>query len=588
MERSSDVNWYTSVLFLIGCASLVELWQKLQLHPWSPLLIMFLFSLILSFFPIRLPRGKAIGNEYSTGNVGFIFLLLYFGIGASLAALWADTLILNIRHAHSKSQKISWFRLFSTMGMYNVCALADAALIKNFPHLPLWLMSALLLFIFDALNLLMLLGVRDSVGEKVSMQTYLNSWQFMIYPMFICAVVLTTILKPYHDPLHLILDCIYSFLILFSIIYLTRQHAKATTMYQTIASKQQIITDHTRDLITIVDPKRDVTYASPSHLTLLGRSPKHIEGQSLDGVIHKDDVAQVKSAIHSALYNHAEFTLPVRFVHEDGRPILTEIKGSSVTGEDGDVRHVVMVARDLSERVEVDEMLRRSDRLAVVGQLAAGVAHEIRNPLTSVKGFLKIIAKNPADLARFLPILWAEFNQIETVINEFLVWSKPQFGQYMNEDIVSLVGNAVAMLEPHAKFCNVEIRILPTEYIPPVYCNANHIKQVFVNVLKNAIESMPHGGLVDIDIELEEKCVIVRITDEGCGIDEENLKRIGDPFFTTKSDGTGLGMVVSFKIISDHGGTIRLTSDGVQGTTVEIRLPLETSQQIQLVETSAL
>lgn len=587
MEPSSDVNWYTSVLFLIGCASLVELWQKLQLHPWPPLVIMFLFSLILSFFPVRLPSGRAVGNNYSTGNVGFIFLLLYFGIGAALVALWADTLILNLRFARSRPQKIRWFRVFSTMGMYNVCVLADAALLKNIPHLPLWLLSALLLGVFDALNLLMLLGVRDSVGEKVSMRTYLKSWQYMIYPMFICSVVLTTILKPYHNPLQLVLDCIYSFLILFSIIYLTRQHANATNLYETIASKQQIITDHTRDLITIVDAERSITYASPSHFTLLGRSPSNIEAQPLDSIIHQDDVSRLKAAIHSALVDQAEFTLPVRFVHEDKSPILTEIKGSSVKGEDGGVRHVIMVARDLSERMAVDEMLRRSDRLAVVGQLAASVAHEIRNPLTSVKGFLKIIARNPEDLQRFLPILWAEFNQIETVINDFLVWSKPQFGQLMNEDIVDLVSSAVAMLEPHAKFCNVEVRILPSENIPLIYCNANQIKQVFVNVLKNAIESMPDGGLVDIQIDHDDKCVMVSVKDEGCGIDEENLKRIGDPFFTTKNDGTGLGMVVSFKIISDHGGTIRLTSDGVKGTTVDVRLPREMEQRNELAEVFA-
>ncbi|MEC2078276.1 ATP-binding protein, partial [Metabacillus fastidiosus] len=232
--------------------------------------------------------------------------------------------------------------------------------------------------------------------------------------------------------------------------------------------------------------------------------------------------------------------------------------------------------RDITERKQLKEQLRKSDTLHVVGELAAGIAHEIRNPMTSLKGFIQLLeASVKEDFSTYFGIITSELNRIESIITEFLVLAKPQATKFLQKDICEIMKNTIDLLNAQANLLNVRLDLYYDNNLPAIYCEPNQLKQVFINILKNAIEVMPKGGNVTIDIKKKStEEIIVSIADEGFGIPADKLKRLGEPFYTTKERGTGLGLMVSYKIIEEHFGKIKVESVEGEGTIFHLILPI--------------
>jgi two-component system, sporulation sensor kinase A len=213
----------------------------------------------------------------------------------------------------------------------------------------------------------------------------------------------------------------------------------------------------------------------------------------------------------------------------------------------------------------------------VLGELAAGVAHEIRNPLTSIKGLFSLLKDSEVEKEKqyfYQEVIYDELNRIEQIVNEFMALAKPDALQIEKEvNLVQLLQDTVMLLATEANLYNVEIRLLFKEKTLFVSCEKNQIKQVFINIIKNAIEAMSSGGVLTIGIE-EEKDGAVKLifADTGVGIEEERLKTIGVPFFTNKEKGIGLGLTISNKIITEHQGSLKVESIPGQGTTVAVTL----------------
>ncbi len=231
---------------------------------------------------------------------------------------------------------------------------------------------------------------------------------------------------------------------------------------------------------------------------------------------------------------------------------------------------------DVTERKHSQALLQKSEKLSAVGQLAAGVAHEIRNPLTSLRGFIQLLQKENRlqPHQHYVNIMISELDRIELIISEFLVLAKPQAVHYHQADICTMIEHTMTLLETQAHMNNVAINVDIDTNIPRIVCEPNQLKQVFINILKNAIEAMPDGGEVQLNVYREDEWIKIICRDEGIGIQEKDLQNLGDPFFTTKDDGTGLGLTVSFRIIENHGGRIEVNSQKGKGTTFTITLPL--------------
>lgn len=237
------------------------------------------------------------------------------------------------------------------------------------------------------------------------------------------------------------------------------------------------------------------------------------------------------------------------------------------------------IHNDITERKKTEEILHRQDKLAAVGQLAAGVAHEIRNPLTSMKGyaeFLQLDEKNPERL-EYLDIILDEIDRVNTIVEEFMVLAKPKTANLEEKNIVPIIADVLTLLDFESRKKHVRLHFESCDDIIQVECDEDRLKQVFLNLVKNGIEAMPNGGDLRVFTYVQHDTVQISIQDTGIGISEEKLKKLGEPFFTTKEEGNGLGLMVSFKIIESHNGNVYIESEVDKGTTFNIVLPAYTA-----------
>lgn len=237
------------------------------------------------------------------------------------------------------------------------------------------------------------------------------------------------------------------------------------------------------------------------------------------------------------------------------------------------------IRNDITERKRTEEVLHRQDKLAAVGQLAAGVAHEIRNPLTSMKGyaeFLQLDEKDPERL-EFLSIILDEIDRVNSIVEDFMVLAKPKAVELEEKNVVPVIKNVVSLLEFEARKKNVRLNFDCSQEIIQIECDENRLKQVFLNFIKNGIEAMPSGGELHVKTIIHDNNVQISIQDTGVGMSKEKLKKLGEPFYTTKKNGNGLGLMVSFKIIESHNGKVFVESEPNKGTTFNILLPTKTA-----------
>jgi signal transduction histidine kinase len=246
--------------------------------------------------------------------------------------------------------------------------------------------------------------------------------------------------------------------------------------------------------------------------------------------------------------------------------------------------------RDLQEQtrllLEKETQLRRADRLSALGQLSAGLAHEIRNPLGAIKGAVEILQEDyPTGhpKAEFYAILLKEVERLNDVLTNFLSFARPVTPHLAPLDVRSVLTALEGLTSGQARAHRVQIFTSFHEGPSRVMADETLLKQAFLNIMLNAVEAMPSGGDLAISTRLSPagatgdrpEWVEVVFDDTGPGIREGDLGRIFDPFFTTKRDGTGLGLAITHRIIENHDGTIRVTSQGGKGTTFVVTLPLE-------------
>lgn len=356
----------------------------------------------------------------------------------------------------------------------------------------------------------------------------------------------------------------------------------AIFLYQLIKKNIKSIEERERHLKSLIENNMDAiihldvkgNFLSVNDVTekITGYSKEELWEMSFKNLISKEDLDKVLT--HYYEKEETSFMIECRCMTKSGNSIIVSLKSVPVVIENK-MAGAFVILRDVTELKDKEELIRKSEKLSVVGELAAAVAHEVRNPLTSIKGFLQLLQYKATEdkEIEYFDIMLSEIERINFIVSEFMVLSKPQSIIYRDENITSLLTDVVTLLETIAIVKNIEVtKELEPEII--VKCEANQIKQVFINIFKNAIEAVPNNGKIDIKIaKWEEDQVRVRFTDNGRGMPSAILSRLGEPFYTTKEKGTGLGLMVSYKIIEEHQGTINIESELNKGTIVDIVLP---------------
>jgi two-component system sensor histidine kinase PilS (NtrC family) len=314
------------------------------------------------------------------------------------------------------------------------------------------------------------------------------------------------------------------------------------------------------------------TFVNPAGCAILDRDARSIVGQRISELelFTENEWEQIRERLitGSVVRNECELKDRTRCVGYAVTPLDT-IEGTA--------SGYTVIFQDLTEMKKLEAELRLKDRMAAVGELSAGIAHEIRNPLAAIAGSAQVLKKSDAlspQEQRLMSIILKESERLNKSIADFLRFVKPQEKRTMEFDIAASLSETLDLLANSAEL-SAEHRIERT-IAPPAYTvagDADQIRQVFWNLARNAVQAMPSGGTLRVSTEASDDAYRIVFADSGRGMSEADQRRLFQPFRTNFPSGTGLGMAISYRIVQEHGGRIDVASRAGAGTVITVTLP---------------
>jgi len=328
-------------------------------------------------------------------------------------------------------------------------------------------------------------------------------------------------------------------------------------------------------LISLDTEGKIVTMNRQAHQILALPQHEPIEGKALTDVmtIHDFDLFQALDAEEQVIEQELRCTNASQIM------LPLSLSASTLKDDEGNQLGTVLLFRDLSDVKALQEQIKRAERLASLGKLAAGVAHEIRNPLGALKGFLQYFQRKLPlqDQDKiYLTVMMKEVDRLNAVISNLLDFARPKDPVLEPCDIGDLIRHVLTLTESDFQSKEIGISLNIAENLPQVRLDRDQMTQVLLNILLNAVQVMESGGQISIgaNIRTETRQLELTVSDNGKGIPVDDLPRIFDPFFTTKKQGAGLGLAIAHTIIENHHGEITVESEEGKGSTFRIRLPI--------------
>ncbi|GMA50577.1 hypothetical protein GCM10025857_19340 [Alicyclobacillus contaminans] len=312
-----------------------------------------------------------------------------------------------------------------------------------------------------------------------------------------------------------------------------------------------------------------------------------LAAQLLDAVVPIGQPVALRECLNPDREEYQVLSAMVTFEREYRNQVMT-------WAVDGSIRHVLLdsfrkeapagtlegmyvVMKDLGNFTMLEQHMQRSDKLATVGKIAAGIAHEIRNPLTTIKGFLQVMEERFSrqsmhEELHYTRVMLQEIERVNGLVGELLLLSKPHKVEMAPCCLGTVIQEICPLIQSEALLLSIEFEC-SVKPLPRIVADSGMLKQVLLNLAKNAMEAMENGGMLKISAYPENEWVRVDVSDTGPGIPYYLMDKIFDAFYTTKDKGTGLGLPICQRILADHGGEIRVSSKGF-GTTFSVLLPV--------------
>ncbi|AIF53203.1 ATP-binding protein [Pelosinus sp. UFO1] len=324
-------------------------------------------------------------------------------------------------------------------------------------------------------------------------------------------------------------------------------------------------------------PKPKIDYISPSVLQLTGYSPEeyYADNKLIFNLIHSDDYSFFTEFIHN-FPNSIELPLTLRLDRKDNTILWIEQKCTPIYDKNGDLITLQGIIRDVTTRKNLEKMTSMLDRMNMVGSMAATVAHEIRNPLTTVRGYLQVMGrkeKYQTDKEKF-KLMIEEMDRANSIIREYLSLSREKLANLEKCSLNLIIEALFPLIQADANSSKVYVSLDLTA-ISELLLDENEIRQLLLNLIRNSIEAMPEGGNLIIHTSQEGDKTILSISDQGSGIPSHILDNLGTPFMTTKDTGTGLGLPICYQIAHRHNASIKINTSH-EGTTffINFRSPI--------------
>ncbi|WP_052728486.1 PAS domain S-box protein [Domibacillus tundrae] len=348
---------------------------------------------------------------------------------------------------------------------------------------------------------------------------------------------------------------------------------KAQQEILSLKQQMELVLDSIGDGIYAINVNQEITLINPAGAKMLGYDVRELSGKTQKDTFRPRSEPECCMPYQTLLDGKTRYVTDEFFLRKDGTCFPAEYTSSPIW-ENGEISGVVVAFRDISEKKMAEEYLLKSEKLEMAGQLAAGVAHEIRNPLTSIQGFIQLLEEEKLSEPEYFAIIRSEFERIEGIIGEFLTLAKPQAVNFQGNDVGHILKQTIHLMNAQATMHGIEVVSVIEPGLPLFQSDQHQLKQVFINVIKNAIEATASKGQLMITCKKTKSHLHIEFQDQGEGIPPERIKHLFEPFYSTKEKGTGLGLMVSYKIIEEHKGTMRIESEEGKGTTVHILLPI--------------
>jgi two-component system sensor histidine kinase HydH len=364
---------------------------------------------------------------------------------------------------------------------------------------------------------------------------------------------------------------------LYTIFTLQKYYLTKETLVNTSQSIGKILSSMSNGVVFINNTGQILSFNSAAE-KITGYTEEEIRGRPYKDIFSDEELrdSPLLLALNTGKSCH---DIDSNRVVKDGRRVPLKVSAFPIHDENGNIIGAGEIFQDLQMIRELEERVRRADRLASLGKLAAGIAHEVRNPLASIKGFaqyLKGTFSHNESGAEYADIIVEEVERLDKVVSALLNFAKPKPLQLEMHSINSIIEEALTLIEDKAKADHISIIKNFVVDIPLTAVDKEQIKQVFLNIFLNATQEMEEGGTLEVTSRSGgDSSVMVEIKDTGRGISTENMKNIFSPFFTTKESGFGLGLSIAHTIIESHGGEISVKSEIEKGTIFKIQIPVD-------------
>ncbi len=369
--------------------------------------------------------------------------------------------------------------------------------------------------------------------------------------------------------------------ILFNFLVTNQNYALLTEAFSKIKTYTGNILDNMADAVVAVNREGRITVFNRAAETLFARSPGEALGKSC-----RDIIGSQTSLLDEALTTGNEIRDREADYRLNEHNAVLSVTTTLLRRQNGEIDSAVAVIKDLTEKKAYEARLRRQEKLTAMGELASGVAHEIRNPLNAISIIAQRFAyefqplEKEAEYHELANSVVSATRQVSSIIERFLEFARPPALNLQQRALNEVAEQAVKLVENQAKEKGVSLRYAPNETIElPV--DGSQMEQVFLNILQNALHVTPAKGEITLRLYRHHQEAVVEISDTGAGIPPEHLNRIFDLYFTTKENGTGMGLSISQRIVSEHEGRIDVESEMEQGTIFRIYLPVKKSDDVE-------
>ncbi|MDQ1331617.1 MAG: two-component system, NtrC family, sensor histidine kinase HydH, partial [Thermodesulfobacteriota bacterium] len=340
-------------------------------------------------------------------------------------------------------------------------------------------------------------------------------------------------------------------------------------------SRIKAFSDHLVEKMPIgliaVDSNKRIALSNNTAGSILSVSPPDISGKEAEEILPP----ALWKLVYGLKDEKGVIETEIECILKDGKAVPLEVSATELKDEKGDSLGYIILFKDLSEVRSLRREVARSQRLASLGSLAAGVAHEIRNPLSSIKGFAVYFRERQEkeEDKKIAGIMIQEVDRLNRVVSQLVELARPVSVSKKPVSLRAVIENSLKLLERDASEKKIEIKTIFTPEEIQIAIDTDRINQVLLNLYLNAIESMENGGRLTVSLSEGEGGAIIKVSDTGSGIGEKEIPRVFDPYFTTKATGTGLGLAIVYNILEAHDGKIAVESRPGEGTTFTIFLP---------------